>query len=224
VSVPPDTLGGMTFQGWPAEALEFYDGLEADNSKPYWTAHKAVYEASVLAPMQDLLAELRDEFGEGHIFRPYRDVRFSTDKSPYKTAIGATLARGGYVQLSSGGLAAGCGYHGMAPDQIERYRRAVADEVNGERLPGIIADIEKQDVGIGGGDRLKSVPRGYPKDHPRADLLRNKGLMAWKEWQPAAWLETRTTREHLTEFLRAAQPLLSWLEANVGPSAEPRRR
>src|ERR1051325_11884594 len=80
-------LQHMAFRGWPAEALEFYEGLEADNSKTYWTAHKTVYDEKVHAPMLALLAELEPEFGAGKIFRPYRDVRFSADKSPYKTAI-----------------------------------------------------------------------------------------------------------------------------------------
>ena len=95
----------MAFRGWPNEALDFYEGLEADNSKTYWTAHRSVYDEKVLAPMNALLAELEPEFGAGKIFRPYRDVRFSADKSPYKTAIGATLELGGYVQLSAKGLA-----------------------------------------------------------------------------------------------------------------------
>lgn len=81
----------MSFDGWPEEALEFYEGLAADNSKAYWTAHKAVYEDAVLRPMTGLLEELAAEFGEAKIFRPYRDVRFSADKSPYKTHIGATI-------------------------------------------------------------------------------------------------------------------------------------
>jgi uncharacterized protein (DUF2461 family) len=79
------------FRGWPAEALEFYEDLEADNSKTYWTAHKDVYETVVLSPMKAILAELAPEFGDGKVFRPNRDVRFSTDKSPYKTHIGATI-------------------------------------------------------------------------------------------------------------------------------------
>jgi hypothetical protein len=82
----------MSFQGWPEEALEFYEGLEADNSRTYWLAHKDVYDGSVLLPMTELMAELEPAHGESKIFRPYRDVRFSKDKSPYKTAIGA-LAR-----------------------------------------------------------------------------------------------------------------------------------
>jgi uncharacterized protein (DUF2461 family) len=88
----------------------------------------------VYAPTVELLAELEPEFGPGKIFRPYRDVRFSADKSPYKTAIAATLESGGYLHLSAAGLAAGSGMYMMAPDQLDRYRRAVADEVTGEEL------------------------------------------------------------------------------------------
>ena len=99
----------MTFNGWPAEALEFYEGLAADNSKAYWTAHKDSYERDVYAPMAALLAELEPDFGEGKTFRPYRDVRFSADKSPYKTNIGATVGDDGYVQLDARGLAVGSG-------------------------------------------------------------------------------------------------------------------
>ena len=90
----------MAFHGWKVEALEFFEGLEADNSKAYWQRHKDVYDTIVRAPMEELLAELEPEFGEGRIFRPYRDVRFSRDKSPYKTAIGATLGDG-YVQVDA---------------------------------------------------------------------------------------------------------------------------
>ena len=68
---------GMAFRGWPIEAVEFYEGLEADNSKVYWTRHRAVYDRHVKAPMEELLAELAAEFGEGTLFRPHRDVRFS---------------------------------------------------------------------------------------------------------------------------------------------------
>ncbi len=115
----------MAFKGWPVSAVEFYEGLEADNSKVYWTEHKAVYERDVKGPMEALLTELADEFGEGRIFRPYRDVRFSPDKSPYKTAMGATVGDG-YVQVSADGLMAASGMYHMMPDQLDRYRKAVA--------------------------------------------------------------------------------------------------
>src|SRR5689334_7282727 len=98
----------MGFRGWPAEALEFFEELAADNSKTFWTAHKQFYDTQVYAPMAALVAELEPEFGKGKIFRPYRDVRFSADKSPYKTEIAAVLGRG-YVRLHAAGLGAGSG-------------------------------------------------------------------------------------------------------------------
>ena len=101
----------MAFAGWPEEALDFYDGLEADNSKAYWLANKQIYDECVLAPMRELVAEIESEPGESKIFRPYRDVRFSKDKSPYKTQMGARLGRG-YIQLSAKGLAVGDGMYG----------------------------------------------------------------------------------------------------------------
>ncbi len=213
----------MTFHGWPVESLEFYEGLEADNSKTYWTEHKAVYEAHVLAPMTALLDELAEEFGEGKIFRPYRDVRFSQDKSPYKTAIGATLSRGGYVQLSARGLASGCGYHVMAPDQVDRYRKAVGDDRTGEQLRRVVERLEAQGITVTARQTLKTVPRGYPKEHPRAELLRNKDLIAWQEWPVEPWLESAGAKDRVVSFLRAARPLAEWLDVHVGPSGMPGR-
>ena len=208
----------MAFRGWPIEAIEFYEGLEADNSKAYWTAHKDTYDQKVHAPMVELLAAIEPEFGPGKIFRPYRDVRFSADKSPYKTAIGASLDSGGYVQLSAKGLAAGNGMYMMAPDQLDRYRRAVADERAGEELVAVVAQVTGHRIEVHGHDELKTVPRGYPRDHPRADLLRNKGLVAWREWPVAAWLGTSAAKNRVVDFLRASQPLYDWLTRQVGPT------
>ena len=125
----------MGFTGWPAEAVEFFSGLQADNTKAYWTAHKAVYEESVRGPMAELLGDLSGEFGPGRIARPYRDVRFRADKSPYKTEIYASLDRGGYVRFAADGLTAAVGYYMMSAAQLERYRRAVDDEASGAPVP-----------------------------------------------------------------------------------------
>jgi len=206
----------MGFKGWPAEALEFYEGLEADNSKSYWQAHKSTYDDCVLAPMQALLAELESEFGAGKIFRPYRDVRFSKDKSPYKTHIGALLAGGGYVQLSSDGLAAGSGRWHLDPEELSRYRDAVAEDKSGERLSAIVGELHGTGVELASHDSLKTVPRGYPKEHPRGDLLRRKGIAAWRQWPVAAWLGTAKAKDRVVEFYRAAAPLNDWLAKHVG--------
>ncbi|MGH6655570.1 MAG: DUF2461 domain-containing protein [Actinocrinis sp.] len=206
----------MGFTGWPERAFEFYEGLEADNSKEYWTAHRTRYDADVLAPMEALLAELAAEFGDGRIFRPYRDIRFSADKSPYKMAIGATFAKGGYVHLSADGLGVALGYHQMAPDQLARYRRAVAEDVTGEQLRRVIADLEGRGVAVAGEQPLRTAPRGFTKDHPRADLLRYKGLIAWQEWPVEPWMHTAAAKRRVVDHLRAARPLQAWLDDRVG--------
>jgi uncharacterized protein (TIGR02453 family) len=195
--------------------MEFYAGLEDDNSKSYWTSHKAVYEEKVLHPMTELLEQLSPEFGEPKIFRPYRDIRFSADKTPYKTHIGATLAGTAYVQLSADGLSAGTGRWQLDPPQLARYRAAVAAMSTGDELEAIIAVIEKAGHEVNGHGTLKSAPRGYPLDHPRIGLLRHKGLTSWQHWQPAPWLHTASAAQRLQSFFRTSAALVSWLDRNV---------
>jgi uncharacterized protein (TIGR02453 family) len=206
------------FRGWPADAIDFYDGLEEDNSKAYWQAHKATYDLSVRGPMEELLAELAGQFGPGRIFRPNRDVRFSADKSPYKTAIGATMDNGGYIQLSAAGLAAGRGMYMMAADQLQRYRQAVDAEPAGSDLAQLVAAARDAGIEITSRDRLKTAPRGYPKDHPRIGLLCLKGLIAWRQWPAADWLATPEAKSRVVEFLAATGPIQDWLDSRVGPS------
>ena len=127
--------------------------------------------------MEALLAALEKEFGAGKVFRPYRDVRFTKDKTPYKDHCGGVveLGRGGgayYVQVSSAGLLVGGGSFAMASDQLARYRTAVDDERRGEALEKIIAKLASAGWQLHG-DQLKSRPRGFDADHPRIDLLRS---------------------------------------------------
>jgi uncharacterized protein (TIGR02453 family) len=206
----------MTFRGWKAEALEFFDGLAADNSKAYWERHKVEYETLVRAPMEALVEELSPK-GGGRIFRPYRDVGFSKDKSPYKTNI-AAMVDDGYVQLTAGGLGAGAGMWEMAPDQVERYRAAVDRGTSGKKLERIVSDVRGAGILVAGHGELKTIPRGYAKDHPRAELLRYKGLTAWRDWEPAAWLGTARAKDRLVEFFSTTRPLRRWLDTNVGGS------
>ncbi|MGI9004893.1 MAG: DUF2461 family protein [Streptosporangiaceae bacterium] len=125
----------MTFQGWPEAALDFFEGLERDNSKAYWTAHRQVYDEAVLGPMTELTDELAADFGPARIMRPYRDIRFSNDKTVYRTEIGAMVGFA-YIRLSGGGLAAGNGMFHLMPDQLASYRKAVTDDRPAPRWTG----------------------------------------------------------------------------------------
>ncbi len=208
-------MTAMTFSGWPIEAVEFYEGLEADNSKVYWQEHKAVYDRFVKAPMEELLAELADEFGAGRLFRPYRDVRFSADKTPYKTNCAARLGDG-YVSLSAEGLSAGSGLYMPEPPALQRFRAAVDTEKSGGELMAIVAALHDAGYQTMAHEVLKTAPKGYPKDHPRIGLLRHKGLAMMKSWPVGAWLGTKKAKERVVTTLRAAEPLNQWLARHVG--------
>jgi uncharacterized protein (TIGR02453 family) len=205
------------FSGWSAEAVEFFQGLQADNTKAYWSAHKAFYEASVREPMAQLLGELSGEFGPGRIFRPYRDMRFRAGQPPYKTEIYATLDRGGYIRFAADGLTAALGYYLMTAGQLERYRRAVSDQADGARLAAVVQRLRSGGLEVGAGQTLKTAPRGYPADHPRIELLRGKGLFCWRHWPVAPWLYTAQAKDRVAGVLRTAAPLQRWLDQEVGP-------
>lgn len=201
----------MAFRGWPVEAVEFFEGLEADNSRAYWQAHKAVYERAVKEPMEELLAEL----GGGRVFRPYRDVRFSRDKAPYKTSCDAHVA-GGYISLSAKRLLVGSGLYMPDAEQLRRFRAAVADERSGRELEEVVAALRAGGYEVGAHEVLKTAPRGVPKDHPRLELLRHKGLVMSKSWPVGAWLGTKKAKGRIVACLDAARPLNAWLDRHVG--------
>ncbi len=112
----------------------------------------------------------------------------------------------------------------MAPDQLERYRQAVSADRSGAALERIVATATKAGLKVTGHEELKTAPKGYPKDHPRIELLRHKGLITWRDWPPAAWLGTARAKDRVVEFLRHSKPLNDWLQANVGPSTLSDRR
>jgi uncharacterized protein (TIGR02453 family) len=219
----------MTFEGFPDEGLVFYEGLEADNSKTYWTRHRAVYDSCVRVPVQALVDELAAEFGPAKLFRPYRDVRFSNDKTPYKTHQGAVVdpeGRGAgawYVQISAEGLRVAGGAWRLESDQVERYRRAVADDVQGHRLRAEVARLTGADFDVGG-DRLTRVPKGYEVDDGRADLLRHRSLHAGRLFPFADWLHRREALDHVRSAWRELEALNAWLADNVGATTKEIRR
>ncbi|HEX4661309.1 MAG TPA: DUF2461 domain-containing protein [Streptosporangiaceae bacterium] len=205
----------MAFSGWPDEALDFYEDLVVDNTKSYWTAHKSVYDTKVLRPMAELTEELAAEFGEPKIFRPYRDVRFSSDKTPYKTHIGATIGEMLYIQFSADGLGVGAGRWHMESAELTRFRESVAADRSGAELESICAAVEASGASIHGHGQLKSAPRGYPVDHPRIGLLRYKGITAWQDWPPEPWLTTAKAKDHIVSFFEITGKLRDWLDQNV---------
>jgi uncharacterized protein (TIGR02453 family) len=220
----------MGFDGFPDEGLVFYEGLEADNSKTYWTQHRAVYESCVRAPLQAMVDELAPEFGTAKVFRPYRDVRFSADKTPYKTHQGAVVTAEGrgagslYVQVSADGLQVSGGAWRLESDQVARYRRAVADDVQGGRLQAEVDRLAAAGWAIEG-DRLTRVPAGFDRDDPRADLLRHRSLYATRRWVPVDWLHDRRALDEVRAAWRDLDALTTWLADNVGATTkEPRAR
>ena len=211
----------MTFEGISFAALDFYEDLEADNSKSFWTAHRHIYDEQVKAPLQELAAELGQEFGAAKFFRPFRDVRFAKDKTPYKTHQGVYFAESRrYLQVSAAGLYASGGYYDLASDQLARYRRAVAEDLPGEALAQVIKAATKAKLVIRG-DQLSRIPSGYPKDHPRQELLRHKSLWATREFGCPDWLQTARAKTEIVKAWRAMQPLIDWLDKNVGQSDLP---
>jgi uncharacterized protein (TIGR02453 family) len=218
----------VPFTGFPADALDFFVELEGNNERPWWQANRERFDTSVADPMRALLDRLEPEFGAFKVFRMNRDVRFSADKSPYKTAHAAvSYGDGGtatYVQFSANGLYAGGGMYHMASDQLERFRRAVADETHGTELEAALAAAKRARLDIAAAEPpLITAPRGWPKDHPRIALLRMRGLITGRELGTPAWLHTSRAASEVAKVWRGGAAVNAWLEANVGASEVPPR-
>jgi uncharacterized protein (TIGR02453 family) len=217
----------VPFTGFPERLIEFYEGLEADNSRAYWADHKDVYDADVAAPMRALLEDLEPEFGPAKVFRPYRDVRFSKDKTPYKTQVAAVVAEGEdagvlYLAVGADGLFVAGGYYQAATDQARRLRAAAADDATGPGLARIVGALRGAGWEVGG-DRLKRVPTPWDADHPRAEMLTLKSLVAHRSAPPEPWLHTPEARDRIAGWWRELRPLNAWLAEHVGASTAPAR-
>ncbi len=214
-----------SFSGFPAALITYFDELEENNTRGWFTENRHRYDAYVRGPMDAFLASVAAEFGAGHVFRPNRDTRFSNDKTPYKTNIGAIVERNGvvfYVHLDGGGLMAASGYYQMAADQIQRFRAAVADDESGPALEKIVADATATGLVLHDA-ALKRVPSPFGQDHPRGELLRRKSMTLSKQFGTPAWMKTKAARDRIVELWWATAPLNAWLAANVGPTDLPQR-
>lgn len=203
------------FTGFPVAALDFYDDLEVDNTKSFWEAHKQVYAESVKAPFTALAAALEPEFGAMKIFRPYRDVRFSKDKTPYKTHqggfVGVAPSTGWYVQLSPRGLMAGGGFYEASGGRLAAFRAAVAHDAYGAELEAILGELTASGMAVGG-DRLKTSPRGYDAEHPRIELLRHRSLVVSHDHGFGAEISTPDALDLVRDDWRALRPLVDWAQ------------
>ena len=202
------------FEGWKGDFRGYFLGLQANNTKSFFEAHRKQYETDVKAPLAALLAELEPEFGAARMARPNRDIRFSADKSPYKTNIYASTAAGGYVSLDANSLVAAGGRYMLDPEQLARYRAAVAAEASGEELDTIVAALRKRGYEIGG-QELKRVPSPYSSDHPRGELLRHKRLIYWKRWDVGPWIATSAVRQRVAGAWRDGADLGKWLSRHL---------
>ncbi|MBC7373535.1 MAG: DUF2461 domain-containing protein [Frankiales bacterium] len=207
------------FTGFPEAALDFYEGLESDNSKAYWTDHKAVYEAAVQTPVRALVAALEPEFGAVKFFRPYRDVRFSKDKLPYKTHAAIAAEDAGqalYLQLGADGLMLAGGLYMATTDQARRLRAAIADDLPGAALVKIMNKLDRHGYQVDG-ERLKRVPKEHA-EAPRQELLTLKSLTGVQQHPPLAWLHTPEAYDRIVTAWRALGPLNAWVQQHVGPA------
>ena len=226
----------MTDHGFPAEAFDFYDGLAADNTKAYWQDHKELYATAVQAPFARLQAALGPQFGEGHLYRPYRDLRFTKDKRPYKDHQGMFVelrnGLGWYLQISAAGLMIAGGWYMSDAQQLKHFREAVGGTTTrtaaaraSQAAPAValrqwLASLTDEGFTVSG-DRLKTRPRGVPADHPNLDLLRYKSIYVSQSWEPAEWMAGPQLVERVQSRWATLTPWLEWLADLVGPGVPP---
>jgi uncharacterized protein (TIGR02453 family) len=207
------------FSGIPTAALDFYDDLEVDNTKSFWAAHKDTYETAVRGPMTALARELEEEFGAAKVFRPYRDVRFAKDKTPYKTHQGVFVPRGPatgfYVEVAAPGVRVGVGYYEASGPRLARIRAAIADDRRGAELEKILESLTSAGWQLGG-ERLKTTPRGYDADHPRIELLRHKSMTLGRSYGFEPFIHTSELLDRVRADWREASPFVNWVSDNAG--------
>lgn len=203
------------FNGFPAEAFEFFEQLARHNDRDWFQAHKDVYERACREPMKGLVAELGANPATTKLSRINRDMRFSRDKGPYRTYIAAGV-RGNYLSLSAAGLYVGTGLYKPEPAVLERLRNAIDSNESGRTLQGIVTSLRRKRYHVDTHERLMSAPRGYSADHPRIELLRMKDIFAGKTLAPEAGLSTRRAVQRIRRVMDDVRPLAEWLRVHVG--------
>lgn len=203
----------VTFSGIPHAAADFYAELEQDNTTEFWAAHRERWERDVRAPVVALAAELEEEFGPAKVFRPQRNLRFSKDKTPYKTHqgvyVGVGPRTGWYLEVSADGFRLGGGSYHLEPQALAAYRAAV-DGPRGAALERIVDELRQGGWEVGG-STLRTAPRGVARDHPRIALLRHTSVSAMRWVEDADVVTTRTLVDRVRRDWREVRPLVEWL-------------
>lgn len=212
------------FLGFP-DTQAFLRELRANNEREWFNGNKARYDRVYKAPAEAFVAELRPRLEAlagvplgGKLFRIHRDVRFSKDKSPYNTHLhvgfqhqragGEPRRRGGfYFGLEPEILTLGVGAFDFGPADLERYRKAVADDAWGGDLAALVAGLGARQHDAD----LKRVPAPYPADHPRAEFLKRKGLNVWLDIDDPALVATPDLVDAVVERFAALDPVNAWL-------------
>ena len=225
----------MTFTGFPKTAPAFFHELAVEMNRDWFLENKERYESEWVTPMKMLLADVSAriapaykpiKLSEPKVMRIHRDVRFSKDKTPYKTHIGAaiTLAdkkigEGGttamYVHLGTDEEFVGVGTYFFEPDKLAIWRKKVAGK-DGAELMKLVARLRKASYEVGGHDDYKKVPKPYAEDHPHAELLKWKGLTAGPRELPRGILHRPALATWLGDHGVALAPIVKWLHTKIG--------
>ena len=209
---PVEQNGTMTFTGFGPEAAKFLEDLTADNSRTFFEANRPVYRDGIRQPLEDLLGWAEPVYGPGRVMRPNRDVRFSNDKAPYKTAasIWAGAVGGVYLSLHSTHLDVGGGVYGPSRDQLARARAAIDSQPEAATKLAAIVDAMTRAGFEMAGPFLTTAPRGFDRDHPQIGLLRLKHFAALKP------LPVTATRDDVLAGWKAVEPLIAWCNQYIG--------
>jgi uncharacterized protein (TIGR02453 family) len=202
-----------TFNGFTRNAFTFFTGLAQNNNRDWFQAHRELYEQACREPMKQLIAALGSDPARTKITRINRDMRFAPGQAPYRTQIAAVVGDR-YLSLSAEGLYVGAGMYKPEGPTLERFRNAIAADTSGRALQRMVTSLLRKGYRIDTHDRLASVPRGYRRDHPRAELLRMKDIHAGKTL-PAKTLTTGTTVARVKRAMADVKPLVDWLRAHV---------
>jgi len=208
----PAASVGRVFEGFPTESMRWFDLVAGKDGWAAVEPHQADHERWVRQPMTALCAELAGEFGEPYVWRLHRSRWFWTHQAA-EVEIADTV--GLSVTLSGNGLRIRGGWLRSSPDQVQRFRAAV-DSPAGKELEQAVAEATEDGFELSG-HRLARAPRGFAADHPRAELLRHRTLVATQGWPIDDWIHTREALHRVRAGWHALDPLTGWFAEFVGP-------